>query len=749
LFRKTVLVVLLFLLIISTLTLAVRIQPVKRVFAASTGIFRIQGPYSMTTDSSTISITLGSNPAVGDVMIATVDSECNNIPPYAYVTSISETNVNWSSQVNNTYSLENIDSEIWLGVVNSSGAGIEITINLAKSADYNGAVATVCEYSGIDTSNPLDQEASASGNTFATSTGITPMTIQNDELYVGTIAFYSDSPIQTDPTNDFILVADTSIQLFDASYLEKMGTSTGNVQTGTTCGGTEYCFYCGVIATFKARSSTGNLVINGGFESGNLTGWTVESGVTPTVRSDEHYEGNYCVATSYYPGDYLPFTLSQRLPQVSTSQISEVYCWFMLGSVQDSDYFAVNYTDGSISNVTCPGPSGWTKVSITPLPGKNIDSVILQQTMSASGIACFDDVTVIATGLPFVSISPGSAILDVGQSLPFNSTVFGYTSPYAYQWYLDGAPGSGATSDSWTFTPTSSGSYTLYLNVNDSIGEIAISNTATVNVNSPPSILILPTSVTTDVGHPQTFNSTVSGGTLPDTYQWFLNGSAVPSATFSSWNFTPASVGSYMIYANVTDGVGMQATSNVATVTVNLHDVAVTDVVCSKTVVGQGFSDNITVTVANQGDYTEIFNLTIYGSILILSQNLTTPINSQNITLPNGTETAIVYAWNTTGYPYGNYTISAYALPVPGENNTANNNCTGGWIIVSIVGDVTGPNGWPDGQVDIRDVHYVAIYYGATLSSPNWNPNADINNDGKVDIRDVHLAAVNYGQHYP
>jgi hypothetical protein len=41
-----------------------------------------------------------------------------------------------------------------------------------------------------------------------------------------------------------------------------------------------------------------------------------------------------------------------------------------------------------------------------------------------------------------------------------------------------------------------------------------------------------------------------------------------------------------------------------------VHDVAVTNVRSSKTVVGQGFSASINVTVANQGGYTETFNVT-------------------------------------------------------------------------------------------------------------------------------------------
>ena len=172
-----------------------------------------------------------------------------------------------------------------------------------------------------------------------------------------------------------------------------------------------------------------------------------------------------------------------------------------------------------------------------------------------------------------------------------------------------------------------------------------------------------------------------------------------------------------------------------------VHDVAVTNVVSSKTVVGQGFSTTVSVTVANRGIFTETFNVTAYAS--------TTSIWSESVTLAAGNSTTVTFAWNTTGFVYGNYTISAYALPVPGETDTANNNCTGGWVIVSLPGDITGPNGVPDGKVDIRDIAYIAKHFGSTPESPNWNANCDLNNDGKVDIRDIHIAAENYGQHSP
>jgi outer membrane protein assembly factor BamB len=94
--------------------------------------------------------------------------------------------------------------------------------------------------------------------------------------------------------------------------------------------------------------------------------------------------------------------------------------------------------------------------------------------------------------LPFsVSIMPFSVEMNVGQSQVFDSRVIGGTSPYTFQWYLDDAPVSGATDASWTFTPTSAGSYMVYLEVTDNLGTLAISTSATASVTVPAIISIL------------------------------------------------------------------------------------------------------------------------------------------------------------------------------------------------------------------------------------------------------------------
>jgi hypothetical protein len=191
-------------------------------------------------------------------------------------------------------------------------------------------------------------------------------------------------------------------------------------------------------------------------------------------------------------------------------------------------------------------------------------------------VATSNTVSVTVHNAPSVSISPTSTSLDLGQSQTFSSSVSGGTSPFTYQWYLNGTAVSGATSASWTFTPTYAGYYTIYLKVIDSVGVTSISNTASATVHAAPSVSISPSSTTIDMSQSKIFNSTVSGGWSPYTYKWYVNG-VLQSSTTSTFTFTPSASGSYSIYLNVTDNLGVRAKSNVATVTVNPYpSVAIT-----------------------------------------------------------------------------------------------------------------------------------------------------------------------------
>jgi len=176
-------------------------------------------------------------------------------------------------------------------------------------------------------------------------------------------------------------------------------------------------------------------------------------------------------------------------------------------------------------------------------------------------------------------------------------------------------------------------------------------------------------------------------------------------------------------------------------------DVAVKYISNPKTVVFQGYSVIFNVTVMNVGIYAETFNVTLYVNS---SSYFLQPVGLQSVTLESSDSATITLSWNTTGIAKGNYTISAYAWPVLGETDTANNNFTGGSVYVSMIGDLTGTTPFvPDGKCDGRDITVVAKCFGSSMGDPNYNPNCDILNRGKIDGRDITIVAKHFGEHDP
>jgi hypothetical protein len=172
------------------------------------------------------------------------------------------------------------------------------------------------------------------------------------------------------------------------------------------------------------------------------------------------------------------------------------------------------------------------------------------------------------------------------------------------------------------------------------------------------------------------------------------------------------------------------------------HDVAATNLITPKTVVGKGYTDNLTATVQNQGDFAETFNVTLFANMTIIATKTVT-------NLQIGDFSFFEYSWNTSGLDYGNYTLKAVAETVPGETNTANNNFTCiKSVHVGVPGDVSGPiQGVYDKIVNMRDIQYMILLFNAKPGSTNWNPNADVNNDAVVNMRDINIAILNFNKH--
>jgi len=280
--------------------------------------------------------------------------------------------------------------------------------------------------------------------------------------------------------------------------------------------------------------------------------------------------------------------------------------------------------------------------------------------------------------------------------------------------------------------------------------DVAITNiTLSENLVVAGDSLHINVTVVNNGGYAENFNVTVYYNTTAIETKDVVELLPSEEATLTFvWNTTGMEEGEYLISAEasvVSDETKIENNVEVdgfVTVLYPGHDITITDVVPSKTALAQNYSLFIYVTVKNYGNFTESFNVTVYYNSDVLNYITVTDL------LP-GEEVTLTFPWNTTGLDRGNYTISAYASPITGETDIEDNSFTDGLVVISILGDITGSEGLPDGKVDILDVATVAMCFGYNQGDPRYEPNCDIDGNGKIDITDVAVVAVHFGETAP
>ena len=114
-------------------------------------------------------------------------------------------------------------------------------------------------------------------------------------------------------------------------------------------------------------------------------------------------------------------------------------------------------------------------------------------------------------------------------------------------------------------------SYSITVTVTDSLGATSVqSAAATVAVNVAPTVTVSPTSWTMDVGQNKAFTATPVGGSGSYTgYQWYVGSVLQSGQVTSTFSYSPAASGSYLITVTVTDSLNVTSMqSAAATVTV-------------------------------------------------------------------------------------------------------------------------------------------------------------------------------------
>jgi parallel beta-helix repeat protein len=281
------------------------------------------------------SLTLASAPFQGDVLISVIgiqgqhttitDAQGVVTAPMSFetamVSSINETGVVWTRQVRSNSTAFNLNVEIWLGVVVSQ-ASPTITVNL-DSVPSNTIMALtidICEYNGVAANSSLDATAINTGFGSTADTGLTALTTQPNELWVGAILFESSGQPES-PTNGFLLVggqSNTTGGRICTAFLEKIVDEQGTANSATTVKyGDEilFCAWVGCLATFSStpvEASTPTPSPSNGIGK-SIFGIESNSTVTEMAFDSAHSELSFTVSGPSGTTGYVEATIAKSL----------------------------------------------------------------------------------------------------------------------------------------------------------------------------------------------------------------------------------------------------------------------------------------------------------------------------------------------------------------------------------------------------------------------------------------------------
>lgn len=156
---------------------------------------------------------------------------------------------------------------------------------------------------------------------------------------------------------------------------------------------------------------------------------------------------------------------------------------------------------------------------------------------------------------PVIVLQPASLAVNSGSNATFSVGVTG-TSPFAYQWLLNGTNLAGATDSSFTFQADGSfaGSYTAVIS---NVAGTVTSFSAKLSLNQMPTFTKFAADHTNLVGTANTFTA-LATGTAPLGYQWQFNGVNLAGATTNSLtvsNLVVANGGQYSLIASNVAGL--------------------------------------------------------------------------------------------------------------------------------------------------------------------------------------------------
>jgi hypothetical protein len=234
-------------------------------------------------------------------------------------------------------------------------------------------------------------------------------------------------------------------------------------------------------------------------------------------------------------------------PDVIGSKSVNDTAWHQLVGVFDGTTLSL-YIDGILNGTA----SGTTAVTGNNNPvligsvGDYLDGRVFKGSMDE--VAVYDtaltynqvtNIYVAANVAPVILSIPSTATAEEGNALNIALSELG-TPPLTHAWYKDGSLVSGATSAKLTIASTLAADSGSYVAVVSNAYGATTSAIVTVTIQSgPPVYTTTPTLTKYELYAGETFTITsVASGSVPITYQWYLNGTAVSGQTSSTLKLT-------------------------------------------------------------------------------------------------------------------------------------------------------------------------------------------------------------------
>ena len=332
-------------------------------------------------------------------------------------------------------------------------------------------------------------------------------------------------------------------------------------------------------------------------------------------------------------------------------------------SISETDLTTDVGLSDSFSAITSSGTPGYTFV--WTVDGQSFDSQDFTYSFSSSGthlvkvtatdgdgVSVSAEANITVNADPSVTISTSNSQYDLGYSITFTASTKDGTRSYTYQWYLNGNAVSGATSSTYTTSFTASGTDSVYVIIQDSLGVSATSNHISVDIKNQPSVTVSASRHNADTGQVISFDSAVFNGTGPYTYEWFINSGSVSTQASFSYTFTAA--GTYTVKLTVTDSDGYSSSASVTVIVSSDPSVSITT---PHSKIDIGYADSFSAAVTG-GLSPYSYEWLYLGNSISTSSSLSYSFNSA------GNKTIEVIITDANGYKsYANITIQVVSHP--------------------------------------------------------------------------------------